>query len=258
MINTKTTLNIKHMARRFTWKVWLLPNLMTKDVPNDNIADVSTAGHTKHNEDIARQIVEERSELRYETILGVLSERDAIERKYLLKGFSVQTGNVHLSPRVRGNWVGADPLFDHHAHKITMDATPTADMRKALEEEVGVEVLGKKADGGARIGLVTDTTTGKTDGTVTPGGSITIDGVKIKVAPAGEAGTGVFFVAADGTETQDNTPPVVNEPKRIICRVPALPAGMYTLQIRTRYTHGGNEQLKQTRTINYEIPLTVL
>lgn len=72
------------MAKKFFWKIWLRPNFLTKDVDNDYISEVSTAGNTLHNEDIAQRIVEERSELRHETIPGILGERDTIVRKALL------------------------------------------------------------------------------------------------------------------------------------------------------------------------------
>lgn len=244
------------MAKKFTWKAWLRLNHLTKDVDNDYIAEVSTAGNTLRNEDVARQIVEGRSELRYDTILGVINERDAIVRNALLGGSSVQDANMHLAPRISGNWIGTHPVLNPATHKITLDAAPTTELRKALEEEVGVEILGIKADGGARIDLVTDTHSGKTDGTISAWGNIIITGEKIKIAPADEAGLGVFYVAADGTETQDDTPLTLNDPKRIICRVPGLADGTYTLKIVTRHSSGG-VLLKQPRAILYELPLRV-
>ena len=45
------------MANTKFWKVWLKPNLLTKDVDNDYIAEVSTSKQTLRNEDIARRIV---------------------------------------------------------------------------------------------------------------------------------------------------------------------------------------------------------
>ncbi|MDR3134196.1 MAG: DUF4469 domain-containing protein [Prevotellaceae bacterium] len=246
------------MAKKFTWKIWLLPNLMTKDVQNDSVADVSTAGNTKHNEDIAKAIKEEGSDLQLETIVDVLNRGDRWRRRYLLEGSSVQDGNIRLAPRVKGNWEGADPLFDPKEHKLTVDAIPTAELRKAIEEEVGIELLGKKTDGGAIIGLVTDITTGKTDGTITQGGNIIITGEKIKIAPIDAYRTmGVFYIAADGTVWQDYSPLVLNDPKRIITRVPNLPEATFRLEIRTQYSHGAT-LLKAPRTIIYELPLNVV
>jgi hypothetical protein len=244
------------MAKNFYWKVWLRPNLLTKEVDNDYIAEISTVGNTLRNEDIAQQIVKERSELRYETILSILSERDSVVLDAILGGSSVQDGNVHITPSILGNWLGADPVFDPKAHKITVSVTATAELRKSLDG-VGVEVLGKKADGGAIIGLVTDVMTGKTDGTVSLNGDIIIDGSKIKIAPADDTTLGVFFVDATGAETPLEYPMTENNPKRIVCRVPgSLAVGEYTLKIVTRFTSSA-ALLKHARVIVYELPLNV-
>jgi len=244
------------MAKKFIWKLWLYPNLLTKDVENDYVAEVSTTGNTWRNEDIARRIVKERSELREETILSILHERDAIEREAVLGGSAVQSGNVRLAPRVKGNWTGTAHAFDPQAHKITVNATPTDELHAALEE-VGVEVLGSKSDGGAFIGLVTDLLTGKTDGTISIYADLILDGEKIRIAPVGEAGLGAFFVAADGAEVQDPFPFVENNPKKVILRVPMLTPGTYTLKIVTRFSQS-NALLKHPRTIVYGLPLTVV
>jgi hypothetical protein len=200
--------------------------------------------------------VKERSELRYDTILSILNERDGVVLDAVLGGSSVQDSNVHIAPRINGNWIGADPVFDPKAHRITVTVTPTAELRTALEE-VGVEVLGKKADGGAIIGLVTDVLTGKTDGTISPNGDIIIEGSKIKVYPADEEGLGVFFTDVNGTDIPLDYPITANNPKRIVCRVPAaLNAGEYTLKIVRRFTASA-ALLKHARTIVYELPLKV-
>jgi hypothetical protein len=222
-------------------------------VKNDYVAEVSTTGNTLRNEGIAQHIVTGRSELRYETILSVLQERDTIVRDTLLGGSSVQDGNIHLAPRMTGNWIGANPQFDPEVHKATVDATPTVELRHALAE-VGADVLGVKADGGARIGLVTDVNTGKTDGTISRHGDIIITGEKIKIAPLGEAGLGVFYVTADGLDYPGEPTLTQNGPKKIICRVPELAPGPYTLKIVTRFT-SGNNLLKEPRTLRYVLPL---
>ncbi|MDR1273057.1 MAG: DUF4469 domain-containing protein, partial [Odoribacteraceae bacterium] len=134
--------------------------------------------------------------------------------------------------------------------------TLTAETRKGLED-VGVEVLGVK-DSGARVGLVTDVTTGLTDGTITPDGDIIITGEKIKVMPIDEPEYRVSLVeVTSGTEIVIEPPYPVNDPSRIICRVPSLGTGEYTLRIITRFTQG-NVLLKQARVIDYELPLKVL
>lgn len=241
---------------KFFWKVWLRSNILTKGVANDQIAEVSTAGKTAENADIARDIKEEGSDLSEETILDVLTRADRHRRRRLQEGFSVNIGLVRLTPRVKGSWLGEHPSYNPNKHKLTADTILTAETRAALKE-VSVEVLGTKTDGGAHVHQVTDVLTGKTDGTITPGEDIIIEGAKLKISPAGEAGLGVFYVAQDGTITPAPEHYAVNSPKKLIVRVPQLAAGTYTLRIVTRYSQS-LQQLKEPRPIEYNVTLTVL
>ncbi|MDR1405737.1 MAG: hypothetical protein LBI89_00855 [Prevotellaceae bacterium] len=63
------------MTKKHTWKVWLQANQFTKEVPNDSYADVSTAGTTLHNEDIAQRIVKARSESGWRTPAPGMADR---------------------------------------------------------------------------------------------------------------------------------------------------------------------------------------
>ena len=244
------------MIFNFIWKIWLRLNLLTKDIDNDYIASVSVAGKKAlRNADIARMIKDAGSELQYETLLYVLDQSDRIIRGQLQRGHSVQTGYCHITPKVTGAWTGANAKFNPAVHKVTLDFVPSAEMRAALKE-VGIEVIGIK-DSGAFIGLVTDTSTGLADGTVTSGDDILIEGDKLKISPDGEDGLGVFFI-----NTNDKTvTPVVrrltqNRPKKILARVPELSAGEYVLRIVTRYSNG-TTLMKAPRIIDCDRPLVV-
>jgi hypothetical protein len=244
-------------AKKFFWKVWLRLNALTKDIENDYIAEVSTIGKTLRNEDIARSIKDEGSELQYETLLDILNRADRQRIKKIQEGYSILTGVSHISPRVLGAWLGTVYRFDPEKHHITVDQTPSAELRAALDE-VGIEVLGVK-DSGAIISLVTDAATGKTDGTITPDDDIIIEGEKIRIAPDDEAGLGVFFIGAQGEEWQVTHRLTENNPKKVIARVPSLPvANSYTLVIKTRFTKSASALLKEPRTLTYSLPLTVV
>ncbi|MDR2691242.1 MAG: DUF4469 domain-containing protein [Dysgonamonadaceae bacterium] len=241
--------------KKFFWKVWLRLNFLTKDVKNDYVAVVSTTGKTLHNADIAGLIKDEGSELQYETLLDVLNRADRLRVRKIQEGYSIQTGVSHIAPRVLGTWLGAEHKFNPAAHRITADMTPSTELHAAFEE-VGVEVLGIK-ESGAYIGLVTDVLTGKTDGTISYLGDIIITGEKIKIAPDKDSTVGVFFVDDEGEDISLDYPMTENNPKRIVCRVPELSYGTYTLKIVTRYV-GNTTLLKQNRTIVYDVPLTLV
>ena len=247
------------MATTKFWKVWLKPNLLTKDIDNDYIAEVSTSKQTLRNEDIAQRIVDEGSEIKYDTLLSIINQHDRIIREAVCDGYSVLTGVGQYSPRVTGSWLGKSANFDPSVNKLTLDMVLSKEMRDALAT-VGVEVLGVKEGGGAAIGLVTDTLTEATDGTITPGEDILIEGTKIKIAGDPDL-CGVYFIPRDAPEEtiyKVERRLTQNDPSRIIARVPAtLQPGAYTLRIVTQYTNSGSTLLKEPRTIEYELPLLV-
>jgi hypothetical protein len=243
------------MAKKneFIWKIWLRQNYLTKDVENDYSGEVSTAGRTVRNEDIARRIVNERSEFRYETILSILNERDGIVRESVLEGSAVLDGVTHILPTTLGVWTGTDRTVDPAKQKPHVSISPAAELREGLGS-VKMEILGVK-DSGAYIGLVTDAATKATDGHITPGGIITITGDKLRIAPLGGEGLGIFLVNRVG-DSLPVTQVSQNDPKKLVALVPFLDPGTYTLQVVTRFSNGST-LLNAARTIVYDLPLIV-
>ena len=241
---------------KYIWKLWLRLNLLT--MGKDYTASVSTLGKKAlRNSDIARIIKDAGSELKYETIVYILEQNDRIIREQVQQGHSVLTGSAQFTPRVQGAWASANAKFNPEVHRIGLHIIPSAEMRAAFKE-ISVEVLGVK-DGGAFIGLVTDTTTGLADGTMTSGDDILIEGEKIKLAPDndGDGRLGVFFINCDDeTLTPVTRRLTQNDPKKLIVRVPELPAGQYILRIVTRYSQGST-LLKEPRVIEYDRPLVI-
>ena len=124
-----------------------------------------------------------------------------------------------------------------------------------IRDRVGVEVLGAKSEVG-RIGMVTDTFTGLSNGSITPNEDILIEGDRIRINGA-DSSVGIFFVSEDGEKVTPVTRRLTqNDPSRIIARVPALTDGKYKLRIVTQFSKGVT-LLKSPRTIEYKLPLTV-
>ena len=138
--------------------------------------------------------------------------------------------------------------YDEKIHKRNVDMIPTADFRNALES-ITVKVLGAK-ETTAKISAVTDTATGLTDGTITIGDDVLIEGEKLKVDEKDPL-QGVFFVSEDGTEHKTERRLSLNKPTQILARVPkTLPEGKVTVKVRTKFT-GGSGHLKELREIVY-------
>ncbi len=240
------------MAKEHQWDVYLRPNYLTTDDLNDCIADVLTRLQTQHNAEIAAKIATKTGQDK-NSVLAILNQRDEEVKNCLLDGKSFADSLVQISPRVSGVWATSKSPFDPAVHKRTADLTLTQEFRSALEA-VGVRVLGTKTNG-AEISLVTDAATGKTDGTITAGDDIIIEGEKIKIQDEGDEAQGVFFVDSEGKEHRVNRRLTVNKPAQLIARVPAdLAEGAVTLIVRTKYT-GSATTLKSVRELRYAYEL---
>ena len=244
--------------KKFFWKVWTVLNHLTRDDDKDSYAEVSTINDTAYNADLARAMVEGRSEFNYETILSIIEQRDAMVLKFILNGRSFIDNNVQMTPRVKGVWRGLKPTPNYDIHRASVDLVATSKFRKALEQ-VGFEVLGPK-DNTAIISLVTDTLTDATNGTVTPNEDIRIVGDKIKIVPKfdGYLGDeGIFFVDDSGTRHQVTRKLTENNPSSILARVPALIPGEYTLEIVSYFSGNNAKPLTTARILRYAFPIIV-
>lgn len=246
---------MENYEKEHYWEFFLRDNPLTKDNTEDCIAEVKTGPKTLTKEDTAREIKRTGSELKLPTILSVTTQDSDMILEALLDGYSVITDLCQFTPRILGNFDSSKAVFDPAIHKLTFDIVPTKKLRDALKNVKTIN-LGKKKDV-AEINLVTDTITLKTNGSITPGKYIRIEGERIKVV--GDDGVvGVFFVSADGSKTfPAETPYIQNDPKCIVACVPSdLADGSYTLQVVTQFSQS-NLLLKEPRTLVYDKPLQV-
>ena len=235
--------------KKFVWEVYLRPNPLTKDNDRDRIADVHSHAPTQRNEDIAALITKERSEFRPETILNILNMRDKAVVGFIQDGLSFMDGVSQISPRVSGVWETENSPYDEKIHKRNVDMIPTADFRNALEA-ISVKVIGTK-ETSAKIASVTDTATGLTDGTLTIGDDVLIEGEKLKVDEKDPL-QGVFFVTEDGTEHKTERRLSLNKPSQLMARVPKnMPEGKVTIKVRTKYS-GSGAPLKEMRELVFQ------
>ena len=105
------------------------------------------------------------------------------------------------------------------------------------------------------IEYFTDTGTGTVNERVTPGVIFNVEGHKIKVE-GNKADCGVWFVSMVDPSLRFKVARalVENLNTRVSGVVPVIPAGKYTIEIKTQYTDGG-VLLKEPRTIKGRFPL---
>ncbi|WP_455635492.1 DNA-binding domain-containing protein [Parabacteroides sp.] len=191
---------MEEKVKNYSWTYDLEEYTMTKDVAEDYTAKVQSRP-TLDLKDISRLVAEERTEYRADTLENThtLVEKKIIQM--ICQGYSVQTGTALYTPGITGLLMGSKGL-----------ATFSGNVRSM---------------GGARIALVKDVMTGKTDGTITPGGMLDVTGTKIRCLNADGTGVGSLTLVNASTQAVAATITVlgINDPSRLIEYPIALKVG---------------------------------
>ena len=237
-------------TKSYKWFFDLTENLLTKDVTNDYIATVKTLlPKTVDNlDDIVKETAYNR-----ETVIGVITLYDKKIIESVCQGNTVNTGSTLYAPALPGSFIGTDGVVDRTKHKPYVNINPSTGFRKELETVLPVFSGNVLDSGGAHIGLVTDSATGRTDGFMTPGNTIDITGKKIRSLNADGSGIGsIKFVNVETDAVAATIASLtINDPGRVILVVPAsLTDGTYRLEIETYYSNN-NTFLKSPRTLIY-------
>jgi hypothetical protein len=175
------------------------------------------------------------------------------EHGYIVdEGNGFNTGLINAGPNILGKFNNVTDFYDSSRHKMRYNVN----FSRSIQERVGKVKMTKVQTPatGPVIAAIKDSVSGLTDGTLSVGGVLDIAGNRLKVYPEIPE-NGVYFIASDGTEYKTITL-VENKPTRLIVIIPALPAGSYTLEVRTHYI-GSSTQGKQLRKIRFSKVLTV-
>lgn len=245
------------LTKTYEWSFDLEEYVMTKDVSEDYIAKLNT-GKTYEEEDLIKDIVLERTDIRPETLrmCNQLMADKIIER--LCEGHIVATQTATYVPALSGIFMGNTGIVDPAKNVCLVNISNSDALRKQLKNVTPKFSGMVRSMGGARISLVLDTATKKTDGTITPGKMLDVTGNKIRSINADGTGLGtVRFLKADTREEVATVTEFgINDPKRLMFIAPTLDEGGYILQIET-YFSTSNTLLKQPRTIEYPVTLYV-
>lgn len=246
------------LNKHYEWEFDLEEYTMTTDVSEDYLARVKT-GKTYDEEDLIKDIVLARTDIRPET-LRMCNQLMADQiQEQLGQGHIVITRTAVYTPALPGVFMGTSGRIDPKKNVCTINVSISDALRKMLKNVTPKFSGMVRSMGGARIGMVRDVTTEKTDGTITPGGMLDVTGNKIRCINAEGTGIGVVrFLNADTHEEVATVPMIgVNEPKRLVFNAPSpLADGPYILQVET-YFSNPSIRLKQARTIEYSFPLYV-
>lgn len=205
------------------------------------------------NPQIAQRIMIGGLEIRYETLVYILDMSDKEKAKAIAEGKSVVDGVAQYIINMRGSFDGPDAPFDPEKHSLgvtyTMGKTLSSLLKKLKVVNNGL------ASSGPSVNQVTDSTTLSTNDEITPGAPITIEGKNMRVIGE-DASVGLFFTPTAGGETKKVSLFVQNDPSKIICVVPALSNGTYTMSITTQ-AGSTNRTVKTPRSCTFPVTLRV-
>lgn len=231
---------------------WLKKNLLTAD-PNDYTATVQSKGSVTVA-DIVDELENEGMEIKRETVIDIITRFNRKAADMVLTGYNVNTGLVYMRSVIKGAFY--DKTWKADTNPVYIAINQGLDLRNAVAETT-VVILGEQAEP-IEILSLTDSTTGKTDGTLTKGRNAELKGSYLKIV-GDSPNCGVSF---RNTATQNVTKLatgdiVLNEPSRLLILVPAtLAAGEYELSVTTQFT-GGSTMLNSPRTVTIDFPVVI-
>ncbi len=225
---------------------WLADNSLTAD-PKDRILVLESAGNAGPDA-IYKEMREEDTGLRQETLVHVVTLYERIVARFLMNGFSVNTGLFHAIPRFTG--IIEKGLWNPEKNGIYVSFIQDKVIREEITKtEIVIE--GEKADVMYITG-VEDRSNGMTDGSMTPGRNFAVFGAYLRVV-GDDPAVGITFrnMTTDAVVTLGNDMFSTNDPGKLIFIVPAgLADGEYELTITNQYMKGKNALRKSPRSVS--------
>lgn len=225
---------------------WLADNSLTAD-PKDRILVLESAGNAGLDE-IYKEMREEDTGLRQETLVHVVTLYERMVARFLMNGFSVNTGLFHAIPRFTG--IIEKGLWNPEKNGIYISFIQD----KVIREEIAkteIVIEGEKADVMYITG-VEDRSNNMTDGSMTPGRNFAVFGAYLRIVGDNEA-VGISFrnTATDEVVKVGSDMFSTNDPGTLIFIVPtSLVDGTYELTITNQYMKGKNALRKSPRSVS--------
>ncbi|RHU22666.1 DUF4469 domain-containing protein [Parabacteroides sp. TM07-1AC] len=231
-----------------TLKGWLADNTVTTDDKTDKILLLESAGNIGL-EQIYKEMKEEDTGLKMETIVHVVTLFLRIVMRLILNGYSVNTGLFRAVVQFVGTVKKG--VWNPEENSIYVSFNQEKQLRESIAK-TKVEILGTKANV-MYILEVEDRKTGLKDGTATPGRNFFVRGSHLKVVGSDPA-VGVTLTDSAGNVTKLVDDEVsINKPSELTLLLPAgLKDETYTLTVCTQYSQSA-QLLKEPRSVSTTI-----
>jgi hypothetical protein len=205
----------------------LVLNLLTP-APDDYRAVVPDAS-VKTVDELVDDVLASGTTITKADMLAVLEGFETAVVRHLTTGGRVTTPLFNAGPSIRGVFEGKEDRFDPSRHTISLNLSPGLRLRK-VPSEIKVEKVTTEAFHPV-LDRFEDAVSGEANSLITPGGGGTLLGSNLKIRDD-NAAAGIFFINASNEETKAG-PLLENRPGKLIFLIPELPAGSYTLEVRT-------------------------
>lgn len=209
---------------------YLVPNRMTSE-PDDYMA-VSVNSETYELDDVFELMTRKGSTLREAEAMANFHEMMGTIMDLLKQGHAVNTPLMRFSTAVAGPFTGDQDRFDPNRHTVRIHANPGTELRE-IAGDIEVEKVAARTRQPVLMHYH-DNQTETEDSIITPlrGGRITGSLLKFD---EDDPQQGVFFInTADDTETRVEGRLLKNKPGELIFNNPDLPAGTYSVQVRSQ------------------------
>ena len=204
----------------------LFENHLTSD-PDDYMA-VTTSAISLDQDAIIQLMLKRGSTLTETDIMAVLKMEREVICEQAAMGNNLTTPLFNLSMSIKGVFNGLDDSYDPSRHSIKMNLTPGTELRKTAASIKTQKVRGGKVS--PIIDQLVDAATGSVNDQVGSESLARLRGSYLKYN-ANDSLQGIFFIAADGTETRV-TVISLNKPGELHFMVPALATGEYRVEVR--------------------------
>ncbi|MGQ1947087.1 DNA-binding domain-containing protein [Geofilum sp. OHC36d9] len=206
----------------------LIENPLTSD-PDDYMA-VTFDNQTVGIDEIVERMISRGSTVTKAEALGSFEEFNLAVCDIVKSGFNIKTDLFSVYPTVAGVFNDASEGFNSSKHSINLNLRAGQRLIEAVAN-LSVEKV-TVTESKPVLQLLTDLKSGAINESATIGQIVSIKGALLKIA--GEApSVGVFFIAADGTETRI-ADFVKNKPSELLFFIPDdLAVGSYDVEVRT-------------------------
>jgi hypothetical protein len=184
---------------------------------------------TADQETIIEHITRKATTISEADIRGVITVLNDVVEEMLKVGMNITTPLFNIRCSIQGLFDGPTDQFDPKRHRIVAKVSAGRSLRQAVKILPTVKKFKHRPS--PQINQYSDFNSGTIDHILTPAGMGRVTGSLLKFDPD-DPEQGIFFIGPDKSRVRVE---IVgkNDPSELYFVVPDLPAGEYTLEVRT-------------------------